>query len=142
MFFQPTTGAVWQRTGSEATGPAGYLWDIVSSLTSVDITLRLDGTLSSPGISVGSNIGGQIVQALRDRIGDEVRRAEARARAEVDRLIEQSLTETRSQVADLEESIGGTLGDYRVELDRAKTSLETRLRELTPGLPNLPRLPG
>ena len=114
----------------------------MSSLTSIEITLGLDGTFSSPGISVRSNIGGQIVQALRDQIGDEVRRAEARARAQVDRLIEQALTEARSQVAGFEEGIGGTLSDDRGELDRLKTSLETRLRELTPRLPSLPGLPG
>ena len=136
------TGATWQRDGPEATGAPAYLWDIVSRLTSIEITLGLDGTLSSPGISVRSDIGEQIVQALRDQIGDEVRRAEARARAEVDRLIEQSLTEVRSQLADFDESIGGTLGDYRGELDRARTSLETRLRDLTPNLPTLPGLPG
>ena len=136
------TGAIWQRTGPDATGAAAYLWDLVSSLTSIEITLGLDGTFSSPGISVRSNIGGQIVQALRDQIGDEVRRAEARARAQVDRLIEQALTEARSQVAGFEEGIGGTLSDDRGELDRLKTSLETRLRELTPRLPSLPGLPG
>ena len=136
------TSANWQRTSPDATGAAGYLWDLVSRLTSIEITLELDGTLSSPGISVRSNIGGQIVQALRDQIGDEVRRAEARARAQVDRLIEQALTEARSQVAGFEEGIGGTLSDDRGNLDRLRTFLETRLRELTPRLPNLPRLPG
>ena len=136
------TGATWQRIGSDATGAAGFLWDLVSRLTSIEITLGLDGTLSSPGISVRSNIGGQIVQALRDQVGDEVRRAEARARAEVDRLIERSLTDARNQVAGFEEGIGGTLSDYSNELDRLRTSLETRLRDLTPTLPNIPRLPG
>ena len=136
------TGALWQRRGPEAIGAAGYLWDLVSSLTSIEITLGLDGTLSSPGISVRSNIGGQIVQALRDQIGDEARRAETRARAQVDRFIEQALTEARSQVTGFEEGIAGALGDDRAELDRLKMSLETRLRELTPRLPSLPGLPG
>ena len=135
-------GATWQRSGPEATGAAAYLWDVASRLTSIEITLGLRGTLSSPGVSVRSNIGEQIVRALRDQIGDEVRRAEARARAEVDRLIEQSLTSVRSQVADFEEGIGGPLRDYNMELDGAKRSLETRLRDLTPRLPNIPGLPG
>ena len=56
----------------------------------------------------------------------------------MDRLIDQALTEARSQVAGFEEGIGGTLSDDRGELDRLKTSLETRLRELTPSLPGLP----
>ena len=125
-----------------ATGTARYLWDIVSRLTSVEITLGLDGTLSSPGISVRSNIGGQIVQALRDQIGDEVRRAEARARAEVDRLIKQSLTDARNRLAGFEDGIGGTLTKYTGELHRLRTSLERRLRDLTPNLPSIPGLPG
>jgi F0F1-type ATP synthase membrane subunit b/b' len=79
---------------------------------------------------------------LRDQVGDEVRRAEAQARAQVDRLIEQALTQARSQVAGFEERLGGMLSDDRGELARLETSLETRLRELTPRLPNLPRLPG
>ena len=136
------SGATWQRTGADATGATGYLWDIVSRLTSLEITLGLEGPLSSPGISVRSNIGGQVVRALRDQIGDEVRRAEARARASVDRLIEQALTDVRNQVVAFEESVGGPLREYRGELDRLKTSLEARLRELTPSLPGLPALPG
>ena len=135
-------GATWHRNGPDATGAAGYLWDIVSRLTSIEITLGLDGTLSSPGISIRSNIGGQIVQALRDQIGDEVRRAEARARAEVDRIIEQSLTGARNRIAGFEGGIGGTLTEYTGELNRLKTSLERRLRDLTPNLPSIPRLPG
>ncbi len=135
-------GATWHHIGPDPTGAAGYLWDIVSRLTSVEITLGLNGPLSSPGVSVRSNIGGQIVQALRDQIGDEVRRAEARARAEVDRLIEQSLTDARNRLAGLEEGIGGTLTEYTGELDRLRTSLERRLRDLTPNLPSIPGLPG
>ena len=135
-------GATWHRIGPDPTGTARYLWDIVSRLTSVEITLGLDGTLSSPGISVRSNIGGQIVQALRDQIGDEVRRAEARARAEVDRLIEQSLTDARNRLAGFEDGIGGTLTEYTGELNRLRTSLERRLRDLTPNLPSIPGLPG
>ena len=134
--------ATWHRNGPDATGAAGYLWDIVSRLTSIEITLGLDGPLSSPGISIRSNIGGQIVQALRDQIGDEVRRAEARARAEVDRIIEQSLTDARNRIAGFEDGIGGTLTGYTSELNRLKTSLERRLRDLTPNLPSIPRLPG
>ena len=136
------TGATWQRSGPDAAGAAVYLWDIASSLTSVEITLELSGSLTSPAISVRSNIGEQIVRAMRDQIGDEVRRAEARARAEVDRLIEQSLTEARSRVADFEERIGETLSDYSGELDRVKTSLDTRLRDFTLRLPTFPGLPG
>ena len=136
------TAASWQRTGPDPTGAAAYVWDLVSSLTAIEITLGMDGTFSSPRISVRSNIGGQIVQALRDRIGDEVRRAETRARAEVDRLIGQALTEARNQVTDLEEGVGRTLSDDRGDLDRLRTSLEARLRELTPRLPSLPGLPG
>jgi hypothetical protein len=137
-----TTGATWQRSGADAVGPAGYLWDVASRLTSVEITLGLDGALASPGISVRSNIGGQIVQALRDQLGDEVRRAEARARAEVDRLIERSLTDARNRLADFEVGIGRTLTEYTDELDRLRASLERRLEDLTPNFPSIPRLPG
>ena len=135
-------GATWRRNGSDTTGAAGYLWDIVSRLTSVEITLGLDGTLSSPEVSVRSNIGAQIVQALRDQIGDEVRRAEAQVRAEVNRLIEQSLTDVRNQLTAFLEDAGGTLTGYTGELDGLKTSLEGRLRDLTPSLLNIPGFPG
>ena len=135
-------GATWQRNGAGATGAVGLLWDVVSRLTSVEITLGLDGTLSSPEISVRSNVGGQIAQALRDQIGDEIRRAEALIRAEVDRLIERSLTDARARLAGFEDGIGATMAEYTSELDGLKTSLERRLRDFTPSFPNIPGLPG
>ena len=137
-----TSSATWQRSAPDPTGATGYLWDLVSRLASIEITLGLDGTLTSPEISIRSNIGAQITQALRDQVGDEVREAEARVRAEVDRLIDQPLDDARSQVASFQEGIGGSLTDFRGELDRLKVSLETRLRDLTPRLPNIPGLPG
>ena len=107
----------------------------------MEITVGLEGTLQSPGISIRSDIGEQIAQALRDQLGDEVRQAEARARAEVDRLIEQSLTDARIRLAGFEEGIGGTLTEYTGELDRLKTSLERRVRDLTPPSEH-PEIPG
>lgn len=134
------SGARWLREGSESLeGAAGLLWRTLSSLSSVEITLGLSGTLSSPGISVRSNIGRQVVRALRAQIGDEFRRVEARARAEVDRLIERPLADARTQLADLEDGIGQRLSVYRSELDEYKASLESRLRDLTPGIPGMER---
>ena len=75
-------------------------------------------------------------------MGSEVRRAEARARAEVDRLIEQSLADTQTRLDGFELEIGDMLTEYSGELDRLKASLERRVRDLTPNFPSIPRLPG
>jgi uncharacterized protein (TIGR03545 family) len=136
------SGATWERAGPASSGTTGYLWDLVSRLTSVEITLGLDGPFRSPRISVRSNIGGQVAQALADQIGDEVRRAEARIRVEVDRLIEPALANTRNQIDDFEGAMLGPMSGYRRELDGLQTQLQARLRDLTSSLPGLPRLPG
>ncbi len=128
------SGASWLREGSEELeGAAELLWRTLSSLTSIEITLGLSGTLSAPDISIGSNIGRQVAQALRAQVGDEFRRAEARARAEVDRLIGPPVADARAQLADMESRVGQQLGDYQRDLDEVRGALESRLRELTPG---------
>jgi hypothetical protein len=128
------SGASWLREGSEGLeGAAELLWRTLSSLTSVEITLGLSGTLSAPDISIGSNIGSQVAQALRAQVGDEFRRAEARARAEVNRLIGPPVAEARAQLADMESVVDQQLSGYQRDLNQLRGALESRLRELTPG---------
>lgn len=111
------------------------LWNTVSRLRTVDITAQLTGTLERPRLVVGSNVAGAVADALRQQLGEEIRRREREVRARVDALVAERVGEARRAVTRMEEQVLGRLEERRQEVEAVKAELEERLRELT-------RIPG
>lgn len=114
--------------GSEAWARA-LLWRTVSSLNTVAIEARLAGTFSAPSFEIRSNVGEQLSRALRGEVGAEIDRAEERLRAEVDRLVGESVRQAQSRVAALRSRAEGEIGRSKAELERAREELELQIRE-------------
>ncbi len=133
-----TETAAWHRGDTQGAGAGStLLWETISDLSSVEISLGLGGTVTSPSMTVRSNIGAQAAGALRAQIGNQIRQAEGRVRAEVDRLSASAITEARGSVSEMESGIGARLAGYEAELDVLKTQLENRLRQFVPRLPGI-----
>jgi len=115
------------------------IWETLSQLTSVEITMRLSGSLASLVLNVSSNIGSQVAGVMRARVANELELAEHRVREEVNRLIEAPLLDAHRSLAVLEGSVGQALGGYEQELEQLKSQLETLLRQLRPGIPGIGR---
>jgi len=132
----------WARDSTKpaATSPRAQLiddaiWRAVSRLDSVEIEATFGGTVSSPTLGVKTNIASALGAALRETLGEEVRRAEQQVRARVDGLVDAKVSEVRAQADRARAEVTERVAAERTRLEEQKRALETRLRELT-------RIPG
>ncbi len=127
------------RIGTKAWADA-LLWRSVASLGSVEVEARFAGPMRSPRVSISSNVGDEVARSLQRELGAEVARVEARARAEVDRLVQRPISDARAKIASLESGVQGRVNDGQQRLAAVQTDLEQRVRDLGRGIPGL-RLP-
>ena len=114
---------------------------IVTGLTELDLTAEISGTLTTPKLVVRSNLDRAVATRLRAVIGEEVARAEALVRQEVDRIVEEKSAPVRARVAELRAEGERRVADARASLDEERAKLDAQLRELTGGLVGLPKPP-
>ncbi|HKS07692.1 MAG TPA: TIGR03545 family protein [Gemmatimonadaceae bacterium] len=135
-------GVKWTRDSSStrATSQAGRIiedavWRAISRIDSVEIEADFRGELTKPALGIKTNIANVISNALRDQLGDEVRKAEAQVRAKVDELVESKVAEARAQADVVKREAEQRVAGERAKLAEQKTALEAKLRELV-------RIPG
>ncbi len=150
--YRVTSDAVrWQRAGDSAAAAAapigstawaeGILWRSISTVPNVAIEARISGTLAAPRFALSSNVGDAVSASLRQALGQEVQRAEAQARAQVDRMVNEQAARVRSQLTQLETDLSQRLGAQREQLAQAEQQLQQQVDRLTQQVPGV-RLPG
>lgn len=102
----------------------------LAGLDRVELEMGLAGTLESPELSVSSNLGAAVAEALRDAVGQEVEAAEARIRAEVQAQIQPRVAEARGRVDELRSGLAQRVGAQRTEVEELRQRLEERIGEL------------
>jgi hypothetical protein len=111
------------------------IWRAVTRLNAVEIEARFAGSVTSPRLTIHTNIATAIAGALREQLGEEVRRAEAQVRARVDALVEDQVAQARAEADRVRGEALERVGAERARLEQTKAALEARLRELA-------RIPG
>lgn len=116
-----------------ATSPGGLLWRVLRGLTDLQVRADLGGTLASPTLTVRSNLDDAIRGSLRSMLGEELERAEAKAREAVDKLVGPQVAALRGQydtfMADLAKRVPLEQG----QLDAADKRLAKEVKRLTTG---------
>jgi hypothetical protein len=102
----------------------------LAGLSRVELEMSLEGSLASPELSVSSNLGAAIAEALRREVGQELEAAEARIRAEVNAQIQPLLQEARGRVDGLRDEVGGPVESQRAEVEELRARLEARIGAL------------
>ena len=132
-----TTQAAWQVDSAGArplTTVDRLIWRVLSGLRLLDVTAELSGTVQSPRFSVRSNLDQAIADRVRGLLGEEIRAAEARVRAQVDQLVSGRVAQGRAHADTVSGELRARVASVREELDLARTQLESRLKTLTGGL--------
>lgn len=124
------------RSGNErARFVEDVLWRAMARVDSVEIEAVIGGTLRAPTLGVRTNVANAVGNALREQMGDEIRRAEQQVRARVDALVEERVAEARATADAARAQVIARIDAERARLETQKQALETRLRDLA-------RIPG
>jgi len=131
-----TAQAEWVRdSGGGPSGQAASLvWQVVSGIHQLDLTAELSGTLTAPRLNVHSNLDRAVAERVQALVGDQVKAADARVRAQVDAAVNEQVAKAKSQVAGLAADAASRLGAQQGQLDQAQKAIEDQLARLTHGI--------
>jgi uncharacterized protein (TIGR03545 family) len=121
----------------------GTIWRVITGVTTLRVRADLGGTIERPTLAIRSNLDEALAGQLRALVGEEVAKAERKAREAVDRLVEQQVGALQGKVNGLTSQVAGRLPVERQQLDAVHQRLEAELRRLTRGAAggiSLPRL--
>jgi uncharacterized protein (TIGR03545 family) len=120
----------------------GAMWRVLSGLTDLDVTAELSGDIASPQLSVSSNVDQQVAARLRAIVGEEIAKAEAKARAAVDKLVADKVAPIAKQVAGVTSLLDTRLGGSKTQLDQVQKQLNEQIKRLSgpAGLFQLPKI--
>ncbi len=107
---------------------------IISGLRELEVTANLTGEIRSPAIAISSNLDRAVAARVREVAGEEIAKAEARARAAVDRIVEERSAPVRTRVAELRAESERRVAEARARLEEERQRLQARLNSLTGGL--------
>lgn len=124
----------WISTADKS-GIEAFVWDSVSSLTSVSIEVEIAGSVSDPHFTIESNVARELSRGLQRQLGDEIERAQARARAEVDQRIESFTARAQQEVESISFEVEQRVVELQNRLDEVTAELNTRVKEITGKLP-------
>ena len=114
---------------------------VISGLRELEVTACLTGEIRAPTIAISSNLDRAVAARVREVAGEEIARAEARARAAVDRIVDERTAPVRARVAELRAESERRVEDARARLAEERRRLQARLDALTGGLGGVIPLP-
>jgi hypothetical protein len=115
---------------------------VLTGVKQLDMTADISGTLKAPRLAVKSNLDRQIADRLKAVAGEQIAAAQAKVRAQVDKLVEEKSAPVKARIAELQAESERRVADARTKLDEEKRKLDERIKALSGGLLGLPKLPG
>ncbi|HSB55585.1 MAG TPA: TIGR03545 family protein [Gemmatimonadales bacterium] len=106
------------------------VWRVISGLTQLRVRAELGGTVESPTLKVSSNLDDAIAARLQGLVGEELAKAEAKARAAVDKLVDQQVAVLQTKVNELQTQALARLPVERGQLDDVQKQLEAQVKRL------------
>jgi uncharacterized protein (TIGR03545 family) len=107
---------------------------VIQSIHDVSVTADVAGTIRAPKLNVRSNLDRAVADGIKSVVGEEVRKAETKVRAQVDSVAEAALQPVRERVAELRAEVDKRAADATTRLDDAKRQLAAQLKTLGTGL--------
>ncbi|HEX5437104.1 MAG TPA: TIGR03545 family protein [Gemmatimonadaceae bacterium] len=135
----------WTQDSARSSLPAQLvplIARVIRGLGALDVTAKVNGTITAPHLSVSSNLDRALADGLRNVAGEEVAKAEAQARAKVDSLTRDKVQPVLAQVTALHTEADQRVAQATAQLDAVKQQLDEELKALSGGLIKLPKLPG
>ena len=138
------SGNVSWRPDSARARPLNTMETLVARaltvINTLEITADIGGTLKAPTLGVRSNLDRVVAERIKAVAGEQIAAAQARLRAQVDRIVDEKTAPVKARVAEVRAESERKLAEVKARLDAEKKKLEERLKTLSAGV-NLPRLP-
>jgi uncharacterized protein (TIGR03545 family) len=115
---------------------------VITGVRGFELTAELSGPIVAPRLAVRSNLDRAVATRLEEVAGEEVTRATAKARAQVDKIVDEKTAPIKARVTELRLDAERRVADARTRLDERKLQLDAQLNALTRGTVGLPKLPG
>ena len=130
-----TKGITWHAdSGRALNSKEALLARVLDGVTDLDVRARLGGTISAPTLVISSNLGDVMAGRMREIVGEEAAKAEAKLRAQVDAEAAPRIATARARVAELQAQVDDRLKNAQAQIDAQKKVLQDRLAAI--------RLPG
>jgi uncharacterized protein (TIGR03545 family) len=111
---------------------------VLTGIDNVDVTADIRGTTAAPSLAVRSNLDRAVADNIKRVAGEEISRAEAKMRAQVDAVVQRETAALKVKidkaVADTREQADQRIAEAQARLDKAKADLAARLKELGGGI--------
>ncbi len=107
---------------------------VVSGIESIDVSAEIRGSIRAPSLAVHSNLDNAVADNIKRVAGEQIAKAEARVRAQVDQLSERARALMLEKVAEARAEAEQRLREATERLDRAKADLAVQLKALSGGL--------
>ena len=130
-----TKGITWHAdSGRALNSKEALLARVLDGVTDLDVRARLGGTISAPTLVISSNLGDVMAGRMREIVGEEAAKAEAKLRAQVDAEAAPRIAAARARVAELQAQVDDRVKNAQAQIDAQKKVLQDRLAAI--------RLPG
>jgi uncharacterized protein (TIGR03545 family) len=107
---------------------------VMTGVRDFDFAAELSGPIGAPRLTVRSNLDRAVATRLKEVAGEEVERAMAKARAQVDRIVNEKTAPLKARVVELRAHAERRVGEAKARLDDEKQKLDARLKALTGGV--------
>jgi uncharacterized protein (TIGR03545 family) len=111
---------------------------VLTGIDNVDVTADIRGTTTAPALAVRSHLDRAIADNIKRVAGEEIAKAEAKVRAQVDAVVQRETAALKVKmdkaVADTREQVDQRIAEAQARLDKAKADLAARLKELGGGI--------
>lgn len=114
---------------------------MLGGVQALQLDARLGGTISKPSLQISSNVGDALAGGLRSVLGQEVAKAEARVKAEVDRQTAQAVDQAQKLVAGVENDLARQIGAQSDQVAQVDALLQAQLKRYAGGAGGLIKIP-
>lgn len=128
---------VWQADSARRR-PMNTLESLVSrvlaGIQTVDVAADIRGTTKAPTLVVRSNLDRAVADNIKRVAGEEISKAEAKVRQQVDTFVDKETAPAKAKVAEIRADVDQRIAAATARIDKAKADLAARFKELTSGI--------
>lgn len=124
----------WTHDSASGGGAGGLVWQVVSGISTLDVSAQLSGTPENPSLAIHSNLDQAISDRIKGLMGDQVKAAEQKLTAQVNAYADPLIAPVKSQVASVTGNAQQQLAASQGKITDAQKQLQQRLKSLTGGI--------